>query len=389
MTFVALTLGVFLLALLFERLALDRLRASIPTVITVTGTRGKSTVVRLLASVLRESGRTVLAKTTGSQAQYVMPDGSIVDIPRRGLVSILEQKRTLKTAAALGVEYLVVEVMSVQPENHLVESRKILRPDIVLLTNVRKDHTEAMGETESEIARVLGLGFVRGSKVFLPEESRSLLESHHLESFTVRAVPAHSAIAEIGSITLNTPGKQAMASNYDLVRAAAGEMGLSEDVIRRGMQRVVQDIGEFKVWTYRIGEKRIFVVNAFAANDPFSTFTLLHEVRNALPKETGAVAGLLNLRSDRGDRTVQWIRALQSEAASEFGTLFVTGGHAHALSRRLNDVTVVTERTPEDVMKNIGAQLADGGVLFGFGNIGGMGVKLVDHWRQTGEEYGI
>lgn len=388
MTFVALIFGLFLLALLLERLTLDRHRAAIPSVICVTGTRGKSSVVRLLASVLRESGKIVLAKTTGSQAQYVLPDGSSVDVRRRGLVSILEQKRTLRKAAELGVDYLVVEVMSVQPENHVVESQKILKPDITLLTNVRRDHTEAMGETEVEIARVLSLGFVHGSKVFLPEESKALLASTVLESFNIHAVPAQPADDEPGPI-LETPGHEAMASNYRLVRAVAREMGMAEEVIRTGMRQVVQDLGEFKVWDYQVDGKNIFVVNAFAANDPLSTFALLAAVRRALPEDAGPVAGFLNLRSDRGDRTVQWVKSLQSGAASEFARLFVAGGHAHAVSRRVNDVTVISERTPVNIMKNVGAQLADREVLFGFGNIGGLGAKLVEHWRLTGEEYGI
>jgi hypothetical protein len=65
MTLVLLTLAsVTALALLIvERLRLDRSRENIPLVIAVTGTRGKSTVTRMLASVLRCNGQHVLAKT--------------------------------------------------------------------------------------------------------------------------------------------------------------------------------------------------------------------------------------------------------------------------------------------------------------------------------------
>ena len=52
--------------LVLERIRLDRYRSAIPLTIAVTGTRGKTSVTRMLASVLRESGRRVLAKTTGS-----------------------------------------------------------------------------------------------------------------------------------------------------------------------------------------------------------------------------------------------------------------------------------------------------------------------------------
>ena len=115
MTILALILISFVVILAYERVELNRLRRAIPLVIAVTGTRGKTGVVRLLASVLRESGKKVLAKTTGSRAQYVYPDGSIHDVPRRGIVSILEQKKTLRKAVSLGVDCLVVEIMSVHP----------------------------------------------------------------------------------------------------------------------------------------------------------------------------------------------------------------------------------------------------------------------------------
>ena len=112
MTILLFTLALFLVYLVYERIVLNRLRKAIPMVVSVTGTRGKSSVVRMLASVLRESGRTVLAKTTGSQAQFVLPDGTVRDVPRRGIASILEQKKVLRKAAELHADYLVVEIMT-------------------------------------------------------------------------------------------------------------------------------------------------------------------------------------------------------------------------------------------------------------------------------------
>ena len=176
MTILVLTLSAFVLYLVYERVVLDRLRKSIPLVIAVTGTRGKSTIVRLLASILRESGRVALAKSTGSQAQFVLPDGTVESVARRGLVSILEQKNALKKAVRLKADCLVVEIMSIRPENHFVESQRILKPDIVVLTNVRRDHTEAMGAKEEDIARILHLDFADGAEVYVPQEHQRYLD---------------------------------------------------------------------------------------------------------------------------------------------------------------------------------------------------------------------
>ena len=43
--------------------------------IYVNGIRGKSTVTRLIAGVLREAGIQTLAKTTGSAAMVILPNG--------------------------------------------------------------------------------------------------------------------------------------------------------------------------------------------------------------------------------------------------------------------------------------------------------------------------
>ncbi|NLA53820.1 MAG: hypothetical protein GX858_05635 [Clostridiales bacterium] len=48
----------------------------IPLRILVNGTRGKTSVTRLVASALNEAGLMTYAKTTGSDAKWIMPDGS-------------------------------------------------------------------------------------------------------------------------------------------------------------------------------------------------------------------------------------------------------------------------------------------------------------------------
>ncbi len=156
----------FILYLIYERLALQRQRDSIPLRIAVTGTRGKSSVTRLIASILREDGRRVIAKTTGSEARIILPNADEIEIKRRGIPSIIEQKKFIRKAAQLKSDCIVAEIMSIHPENHFVESQQILQPHIVVVTNVRQDHTEAMGESKEEIAAVYCQDFPEKAKVF-------------------------------------------------------------------------------------------------------------------------------------------------------------------------------------------------------------------------------
>jgi gamma-polyglutamate synthase len=144
--------AVLLGLLVAERIRLDRRRAAIPLRIAVTGTRGKSTVTRMLASVLRADGRSVVAKTTGSEPVFIMPDGVERAVVRRGPPSIIEQKHVLHLAASLRADAVVIEVMSIHPDNHRVECRQLLQPHVVIATNFRVDHTASLGVTRGSVA---------------------------------------------------------------------------------------------------------------------------------------------------------------------------------------------------------------------------------------------
>ena len=389
MTILLITLSVFVLYLIYERVVLDRLRKSIPLVITVTGTRGKSTVVRLLASILRESGKVVLAKSTGSQAQYVLPDGTVESVARRGVVSILEQKKALKKAVMLKADCLVVEIMSIRPENHFVESQRILKPDIVLLTNIRRDHTEAMGEKEEEIARVHHLDFADGAEVYVSQECQRYLDPKTFQARSLRLnVVSRTQISDTTN-QKSVPRRNEFPENLDLAAAVARRFGIDDAVIVGGIRNAIHDIGRLKIWTLQLGGKRIFVVNAFAANDPDSTSKVLEKGHEILAGKAGVYTGLLNLRADRPDRTVQWIDALNSGMANEFAQLYVLGGHANVVKRKVDTTQTLALKSPDIITQIVAEGMEEGGVIFGFGNIGGAGERLVEYWQREGKEYGI
>ncbi len=87
--------------LLWERRARDGALAAIPIRIHVNGTRGKSTVTRLIAAALREAGIRTVAKTTGTAPRIILPDGSERPVRRRAPASIREQLWVLREARRL------------------------------------------------------------------------------------------------------------------------------------------------------------------------------------------------------------------------------------------------------------------------------------------------
>lgn len=381
----------FLLFLFYERISLDRSLNRIPLRIAVTGTRGKSSVARILASILAEDGRRVLAKTTGSQAMLLLPDRSQRELRRRGIASILEQKQTVKRAARLGADCLIAEMMSIHPENHYFESQRILKPHIIAVTNVRLDHTEAMGESEEDIASVLSLDIPPKATVFVPEKAPRIPfeDAVRCSGGTLLkvtrgvAAPLHEMAPDLA--------KREFVDNLDLAYSVARHLNVDHRTILNGILKAQHDIGRLKVWTAYSNdrERSFYLVNAFAANDPESTFQVLSKVLELLPAASDKVIGVLNLRADRLPRTLQWAEVLRRGGLRRFRRLFVTGGHRRVIRRKLPDVEELGGNSPEGMMASITAGIPGGSLVFGFGNIKGAGQLLVGHWNKIGEDYGI
>lgn len=385
-----LSIASFVLYLAFERIRLDRWRRSIPQVIVVTGTRGKSSVVRMLASVLRADGRGVLAKTTGSSPRLLWPDGTESEIKRRGAASILEQTELLKQAANQNVDCLVAEVMSIHRDNHYVESRQILKPDLVVVTNTWPDHIGAAGKSEAEIAATLRLDIPNGATVFIPADS-----NHPVFEETVRSVSGELVVfgdeASLAT-TIHTKVSEGVSftENFDLVLGIARHLGIDDAAISVGITPTSNDVGATSIRTIQAGcpKKRLVLVNAFAANDPKSTFRVLVKAKAAIPNAS-SIVGLICLRSDRADRTEQWLETLKNEPSLPFSKLYVTGGHANIVARKLAIARQLGRGSASEMVEEIANEVEGDSLIFGFGNFVGIGSQLVEHWNREGEAYGV
>lgn len=380
-------LALLVICLAVERRLLSSRLRQIPLRICITGTRGKSTVTRLVAAALSEAGRKVVAKTTGSQPTLILPKGNEEKIQRRGAASILETKKLLERASRLRVDALVSELMSVQPECLYTESVQMLAPHILVLTNVRVDHMAQMGRSSDDVARSLTTAIPPQCTVFLPEE-----EHHPAFEVTARrmgsrlvTVPRESSedAQEVYSFSFE--------SNLRLALAVAEFCGIDSQTALRGMRRARRDFGALEVWTADLGSPscRWYLVSAFAANDPESTRESLDKVRERMDLSGNRWVGLLNLRNDRGDRTLQWSKALEGEPYSRLDRVYLLGDHASALRSKLpageTRWSVLQAKEPVHIMEEITQKEGVDSVLIGMGNLGGVGARLVRHWEKIGK----
>ncbi len=352
-------------------------------------------MTRFIAASLRESGSIVLGKTTGSKPVIILPDGKEEEIARRGLPTILEEKKVLKRGASLGVQALVTELMSIQPESSFVESRRILRPHILAITNVRLDHMEEMGRTKSEIARSLASAILPQATVFIADE----------EFYPEFQSAADRVKARIVRVRKNGTGEWDkyegippffyFEENLHLALAVSQYLGVEREVARRGIAKAEPDFGSLKIWEAELGAPSSpwLLVSAFAANDPESTGLILARIKDQISLPDRKLVGILNFRQDRGGRTLQWLDALEKGYFSDFSKLFFIGAHVHSLrmKRRSNSVPALTPlaaKSPAAIMDKVVEGVSSGAILVGLGNMGGLGAALVEHWEKIGRPYG-
>jgi poly-gamma-glutamate synthase PgsB/CapB len=393
-----------------ERIRLGRNLAKIPLRIGITGTRGKSGVTRLVAAGLRTQGRRVLAKTTGSRPVLILPDGTETDIQRAGPASIREQVRLMALASEIGADTVVAEFMSIGEECLATESRGIVRPGILALTNVRLDHLDEMGGTKEDIARTLSAAFPEGGTVFVPREEVHPVFEGRADRLRARIVPvepsrgsrggevAQDAEAERGSGAASFPTlRHEFEPNLRLSREILAFLGVPRDRAWAGMARAVPDFGSLRIWLKRFEHppRNAYFASAFAANDPESSAAVLEKIGGILSLNAMSIVGLLCLREDRGNRTLQWIRAAEEGFFGGFERVAILGRPGPAALRRLRRrlgsggekfVRPAERRLEEAVSRLVSASEREP-VVVGLGNIVGTGERIVRHWEETGVPY--
>jgi poly-gamma-glutamate synthase PgsB/CapB len=368
-----------------ERYLHERNLRRIPLRITVSGTRGKTTVVRMLASVMREAGHRVMAKTTGSEAMYILPDGSEEPVFRRGRVSIMEQKKLVARAARLNSDCLIAEIMSIRPENHAVETRTLIRPGVTLLTNFRADHLNVSGPKTEEVARLHGNDLNPGSRLIIPaSEVHPVIREKAMEA----GVEIIEGITDSG---IPDAWGQPVADHIALVRAASRELGISDATIEKGILNAKMDIGRPRIFRMEGMNGPVWFVSTFAANEPVSTVMMMDRVL-AIPGIGQATpVALLCLRRDRPERSQQWLRWLMTDGKDRFEKICVIGPHAPLFTRKIrNAIPLDQPRNPKDaelITRQLTELVGGQAVVFGLANLAGTGKEMIKAWETLCTEY--
>ncbi len=345
----------------------------------VNGIRGKSTVTRLVAAVLREAGYVTVAKTTGSAARVIGPSGEETAIRRRGAASILEQVDIVEEHVGADVDALVIECMAVRPLYQAYTEEKLVRSDITVITNVRMDHQEEMGETLEEIADSLSLTIPRGGLLITAEHRVDLRE--RLRANAARR-GSDFVYADADAVD---PGEMAefdhleFRENVAVGLELARHLGIRRDLAMQAMRKAVPDIGAVRLHRYRIGSKTVLWVPLFAVNDRESVSLAFDQLEPRFDPGATVIA-IANNRADRGRRARMFADVMATDLAERVDHVITFGAYEEQVTSRMIELGLVPERITNlgdsvrpplgRILDAIEALIAgDSGVLIGMINI--------------------
>jgi poly-gamma-glutamate synthase PgsB/CapB len=386
-TVFALSLGFLLVAGIIEQRRHLSSLYSISTRVLVNGIRGKSSITRLCAGALRGGGLRVVAKTTGTAARFIWPDGTEAPVYRKfDTANVVEQIGIVRRAAAERPDALVMECMAVQPSLQEINQEKLICSTIGVLCNVREDHLEEMGPTLDDVARSLSRSMPEDGVCITAESDRFHVleqEAAKRRCRLVYADPKSVTDEELEGFTFFT-----FKENVAIALAVARELGIERDEALHGMWEAAPDPGVLTVEHYHVGSKSLCLANLFAANDPDSTVMSFDGLINR-EEIRPPIFTLINCRPDRVERNRQMgaiVPRLQTEKLFVIGepsrsaTTAVPGGFDGAMSDLGG-----RERDPGQIVEAIVAEVDDAASLVAIGNIHGQGERVLE-WLEAYRE---
>ncbi len=393
---------------LFEYRKHNRRLKSIPIRVHVNGSRGKSTVTRLIGAALRESGIRTVTKTTGTYARFIFPDGHEEPIIRIGPANIQEQRRVVKKASELGIDALVTECMAIDPEFQWVLQEKYIKGNIGVLTNVRHDHLDVMGPTIMDAAKAMAS--VMPSKKLIQKEREFRKDGKYpLEAICFVAETDPAILDELQSVADKVGCKLVTIvpedisdeeiakfsyieykENVALALAVAIYLGIDRETALKGMWKCTPDPGVLKLWEIEHEGCHIRFANAFAANDPDSTMKIWKLFQTRLGKDE-QVFVIANSRSDRIQRAEQ-LGGLMAQIPAH-GYILV-GGLLPAIADNMRRIGIPDEKIhfihdgdPIKIVRTINEKSSNKAFVLGIGNIGGPGHKIADFFEEHATSY--
>lgn len=329
----------------------------VPLRILVNGTRGKTTVTRIIAYCLQGNGIKTMARTSGSSLEIIHCDGSVEKLQRKRNPRILEMISFFRLAREENAEAVVIECMALQEENQKTIADTLVRPGIVVMTNTFIDHVPEMGNTLSETAWVLSRSVPKGGILYTTEDYYDNF------GFEIRKVDTDTIPPE-SSIPIH-------ASSWAIARKVLLDLGVKEDIIASQLMKIPPDIGLMKEMK---GKKGSILIPSFSVNDKECMAMTIREEIDKHPTLKPII--VFNNRKDREHRIKLLKEVLMEWEEEKRPMVEIIGEYKGKVSFYFNRRGIEAfPSSVEDLAERIENERDT--LFIGVGNIKGDGEKLM------------
>ena len=359
----------------------------IPIRIHVNGTRGKSSVARLIAAGLRHAGTRTCCKTTGTLPRMIMPDGSEYPVFRPSRATVIEQLRIVAAAVEVDAEVLVLECMALLPSLQWLCEDKLVRATHAVITNAREDHLDVMGPTGRDVAKALAGMVPVGGRLYTAErELLDVFEAVCRDRKCDLVAVSDADVAAIAPLDLAGFSYVEHAENVALALKVCHAVGVERAVALQGMWTAKPDPGAMTVHEMNFFGREINFINGFAANDPQSTERIWRLALERYADVEKRIA-IFNCRADRPDRSRQLGMVAPTWPPADHYMLIGSGTFIFAkfaIKAGLDPrkLVFVEDRPPEDIFESIVELTGRRSLAMGMANIGGVGLEVVRYFAN-------
>lgn len=329
----------------------------IPYRILVNGTRGKTTTTRLIAAALRDKGIRTYAKTTGSDAQIIKDDGSVVPLKRRRGVKLTENISFVHKAAKAGCQCIVVECMALHEESQRMMALKFIRPTHTIIINTLSDHMDAMGETRKDVAWTLSQSVSKDTKLYVTEDFYDSLSVNSYNKVDVRHYDLKSSVSVADE-------------DVSLAISVLRDFSITEEEVFEAAKHITPDIGLYDRFDFSHGA---VLYPTFSINDEEN---MEKKVIDVYKERNEKISLIFNNRKDREFR-IYYLRNLITRNRDKISRVYIIGDYRNKVARYIGrKCSIETLVTSPEQLKDMMTDKAE--VFIGLGNIKGAGERLIN-----------
>ncbi|AMG62063.1 poly-gamma-glutamate synthase PgsB [Staphylococcus lugdunensis] len=351
----------------------------IPVRININGIRGKSTITRMVYSVLREDHIRVVGKTTGTDARmlYWFTDKEYPVIRKPQGANIGEQRDIIRKVVKQRATALVNECMAVNPDYQITFQNDLVMANIGVIVNVMEDHMDVLGPTLQDVAQAFTATIPYNGKLVVMQDKYTKFFAKEARKRKTELIVVDKE--KVPESYLRKFDYLVFPDNVAITLGVAQALGIDQQTALQGMLNAPPDPGAVEIKYFQANSTTNVFVNAFAANEPQSTKAILNKVESYDYPYSKKIV-ILNCRSDRVDRTRQFVENFIAEV--DYDTLICTGKSTQMVTDKMqsqpNKRYLNLEGAPfADIERTI-LKESQHALVFCVGNIHGPGGRIAE-----------